>query len=234
MRGPSVLKPSECWAAPAVIGHVNRIDSRCPVGDADLNFVDTTVTWLQNDEFPRRAHLVTAEAVGAGFDSDYELALGHHSPLNEMREGFPRVPDLHRRAVDGVSVPIGCDVMLLLGAGNRDPARYREPDRFTTRADNKPLSIGAGAHICIAKQLRSARGIGGFPRLLDRFPGLSAAPGRTPARRQRRVLREYQTLPVQLEALDYALHHPCAVTITRVARHRCQECDVSGRRHAHA
>ncbi|MFG1621890.1 cytochrome P450 [Kribbella sp. NPDC049227] len=102
--------------------------------------------------------------------------------------------------VDDVPIPVGSDVILLLGAANRDPARYLQPDRFDpTRTDTKPVSFGAGPHICIGNSLARLEASVAFPRLLDRFLLISADPSRQPSRRDRLVLRGYQTLPVQVD-----------------------------------
>jgi cytochrome P450 len=102
--------------------------------------------------------------------------------------------------VQGIPVPEGRDLILLIGAANRDPARYRDPDRFDpTRTDVRPLSFGAGAHICSGNNLARLEAAVAFPRLLTRFPALSPAPGRLPSRRDRLVLRGFQTIPVQFQ-----------------------------------
>jgi cytochrome P450 len=101
--------------------------------------------------------------------------------------------------IEGLPIPTGSDLILLLGAANRDPARYPEPDGFdATRIDSKPLSFGAGAHICLGNSLARLEASVAFPRLLDRFPQLSADPEHQPVRRDRLVLRGYQTLPLEL------------------------------------
>lgn len=100
-------------------------------------------------------------------------------------------------ALAGVPVRAGTDVTVLLGAGNRDPRRFAEPDRFDPlRADGGPLSFGGGAHFCIGAALARLEGAVAFPRLLSRFPKIS--PAGEPARRDRLVLRGFETLPVTL------------------------------------
>jgi cytochrome P450 len=97
----------------------------------------------------------------------------------------------------GVPIPQGSQVIVLIGAANRDPDRYPDPDRFDpARRDIKPLSFGAGPHICIGNALARLEAAVAFPRLLTRFPALSAAPGEQPARRNRLILRGYETLPI--------------------------------------
>lgn len=135
-----------------------------------------------------RSGRITAEAF-------IEEALRYESPVQVTT----RVAHSDGLVVEDVPVPAGSDVILLLGAANRDPARYPHPDRFDpTRADNRPLSFGAGQHICIGNNLARLEASVAFPRLLDRFPRLSADPSRPLTRRDRLVLRGYQTLPIRV------------------------------------
>jgi cytochrome P450 len=102
------------------------------------------------------------------------------------------------RTIEGISIPRGSDLILLIGAANRDPIRYQNPDRFDpTRTDIKPLSFGAGPHICIGNNLARLEAAVAFPQLLARLPNMSAATSRPPIRRDRLILRGYQTLPIQ-------------------------------------
>ncbi|MDH6575042.1 cytochrome P450 [Kitasatospora sp. MAP5-34] len=94
-----------------------------------------------------------------------------------------------------IEVPYGCMALLLIGAANRDPLRYEHPDRFDpTRRDSRPLSFGGGSHFCLGAQLARLEGTVALPALLSRFPRL--APAGPPVRRDRLVLRGYQSLPV--------------------------------------
>ncbi len=97
--------------------------------------------------------------------------------------------------VGGVPVSDGIGVTTLLGAGNRDPRRFADPDRFDPmRPDGGPLSFGGGAHFCIGAALARLEGRVAFPRLLNRFPKMAAAGA--PIRRDRFVLRGFDELPV--------------------------------------
>jgi cytochrome P450 len=100
-------------------------------------------------------------------------------------------------SLGGVAVAEGTGVVTLLGAGNRDPRRFTDPSRFDpARPDGGPLSFGGGAHFCIGAALARLEGAVAFPRLLRRFPKISAAG--EPARRDRLLLRGFDTLPVTL------------------------------------
>jgi cytochrome P450 len=97
--------------------------------------------------------------------------------------------------VGGVRVSPDTEVLTMLGAGNRDPRRFSDPGRFDpARPDGGPLSFGGGAHFCIGAALARLEGAVAFPRLLRRFPKISAAG--EPTRRDTLLLRGFETLPV--------------------------------------
>ncbi|OKI11224.1 cytochrome [Streptomyces sp. CB02056] len=97
--------------------------------------------------------------------------------------------------VEGLPIPPGSGLTLLIGSANHDPARYERPEVFDpTRTDSQPLSFGGGTHFCLGSQLARLEAEVAVPALLDRLPRL--APGGVPTRRDRLVLRGYETLPV--------------------------------------
>jgi cytochrome P450 len=104
--------------------------------------------------------------------------------------------------VAGTSIPAGSNLVLLLGAANRDPARFADPDRFDPlRTGNKPLSFGAGAHICLGNSLARLEATVAFTRLR----AATIMPAGEPTRRDRLVLRGYQTLPVAISRSSAAV-----------------------------
>ncbi|WP_225831137.1 cytochrome P450 [Streptomyces sp. NK08204] len=71
--------------------------------------------------------------------------------------------------VEGSTIPAGSKVMILLGAANRDPLRYPDPDRLDLRRqDVRPLSFGGGPHYCIGALLARAEARAVFTELLRR------------------------------------------------------------------
>jgi cytochrome P450 len=99
--------------------------------------------------------------------------------------------------VAGMTIPAYAEVLLLLGAGNRDPERFADAHAFDpTREGNQPLSFGAGAHYCLGAALARMEAQVAFPLLLKRFPTLRLVDGAV--RRDRLTLRGYASLPVAL------------------------------------
>jgi cytochrome P450 len=100
-----------------------------------------------------------------------------------------------RSEIVGTPIPAASNLVLLLGAANRDPERFPDPDRFDPlRPGNKPLSFGAGAHICLGNSLARLEATVAF----DRLRPFTITPNGEPTRRDRLVLRGYQTLPIRL------------------------------------
>lgn len=75
--------------------------------------------------------------------------------------------------IAGHPIRKGMVVALLLGAANRDPARFADPDRLDLgRQDNHHLSFGHGAHFCLGAALARIEAQIVIPTLLRRFPDL--------------------------------------------------------------
>jgi cytochrome P450 len=75
--------------------------------------------------------------------------------------------------VADTTIPKGEEVIVLLGAGNRDPSVFPDPDRLDiTREKSQVVSFGGGAHFCLGAGLARLEGEIAFPALLKRFPNI--------------------------------------------------------------
>ena len=83
----------------------------------------------------------------------------------------------------GTRIPKGAVVHLCLGAANRDPGRWDDPDEYDIYRAMKPsLSFGNGAHICLGMHVARAEMLVGIGALLDRLPNLRLDPDQAPPR----------------------------------------------------
>jgi len=77
----------------------------------------------------------------------------------------------------GTWLPKGAVVHLCVGAANRDPARWDNPDEFDiNRPMKSSLAFGGGAHICLGMHVARAEMMVGIGALLDRLPNLRLDP----------------------------------------------------------
>ena len=75
--------------------------------------------------------------------------------------------------VGGQPISAGSQVITLLGAANRDPAVFAEPERLDiTRADSHHLAFGHGAHFCLGAALARVEAQVAITSLVRRFPNL--------------------------------------------------------------
>ena len=73
----------------------------------------------------------------------------------------------------GVKLDIGDKIGLIIGAANRDPAVYADPDRFDPERTPLPhVAFGAGIHFCIGAPLARLELQVALPILFARLPGL--------------------------------------------------------------
>ncbi len=88
---------------------------------------------------------------------------------------------LQATQVNGVDLPAGALVTLCIGAANRDPAVYANPEQLDLRrTGNKHLAFGFGVHQCAGLSLARLEGRIAIGRFLQRFPNyqLTQAPVR--------------------------------------------------------
>ena len=106
----------------------------------------------------------------------------------------------NRRAVrdavlGGVAMDAGTLVTLGIGAANRDPAQFPDPDRLDIgRTPNRHLAFITGIHACAGMWLARMEGRAAIGRLVARFPNLRAAG--PPVRAHRARFRVVSSFPI--------------------------------------
>jgi cytochrome P450 len=111
-------------------------------------------------ENPELAGTATEELLR--YDSPVQLLTSRTAP-EELHSG-------------GLTLPAGQRVVLLLGAANRDPEVFAEPDVLRLdREGEPPLSFGGGVHYCLGAPLARLEAQLAFPALLRAFPALTQA-----------------------------------------------------------
>ncbi|MCI0456251.1 MAG: cytochrome P450 [Gemmataceae bacterium] len=128
----------------------------------------------------------------AGIAGAVEELLRYDSPV----QGVSRqaVADVTLR---GQQIRAGDEVVVLLGAANRDPERFSDPDRLNLcRPDNRHLAFGAGAHFCLGAALARLTAQVAVETLLCQLPRLGLTGGPVGWRDGNLVARGPRSLPV--------------------------------------
>ncbi len=125
-----------------------------------------------------------------------EELLRFESPVRMATLRFTTEPVL----VSGAEIPGDALVLLSLGAANRDPARFPEPDRLRLdRGDPGHLAFGHGIHRCLGAFLGKLEAELALSALLRNFPDMAiTADVRDLPWRNTIMLRGLESLPVAL------------------------------------
>jgi cytochrome P450 len=124
--------------------------------------------------------------------------------VEEMLRYDSPVPFVTRHVLEAVEIgparlEPGDTVAAVLGAANRDPERFQDPDRFDVgRPDNHPLSFGAGIHFCLGAPLARLEAQVVFARMRERFAGVDLLEADPPMSAS--FLRGVRRLPVRVRA----------------------------------
>ena len=141
-------------------------------------------------EFPKERERLRAEP--ALMASAIEEFLRFESPV---QLGNRRT--LAASEIGGVAISEGALITLCIGAANRDPAQFPDPDRLDlARTPNRQVAFGFGIHQCAGLNVARLEARIALTRFLERFPryALSAAP----VRGGRARFRGFLALPVTL------------------------------------
>lgn len=103
-------------------------------------------------------------------------------------------------AVGSKIVKAGGRVHLCLGAANRDPAQFSQPDILDlTRGENRHIPFGCGIHYCLGAALARAQGQIAINRIIQRLPNLKLSTDNLKWRKSI-VLRGLESLPVTFDS----------------------------------
>jgi cytochrome P450 len=98
--------------------------------------------------------------------------------------------------IGGRTIAKGEMVMPFIGAADRDPAQFPDPDRLDiTRSENRHVAFGTGIHFCLGAPLARVEGQIAINTLLRRLPTLTLVTEK-PAYRQSLTLRGLTALHV--------------------------------------
>jgi cytochrome P450 len=99
--------------------------------------------------------------------------------------------------IGGVRIHAGSELILVLGAANRDPLAFPRPDELLLGRDaRRHVAFGGGIHHCLGAALARMEGELAITALFDRFPGIRLAG--EPELRPTFTLRGHEHLPVDL------------------------------------
>ena len=103
--------------------------------------------------------------------------------------------------IGGVAIPKDAAVSVNLGAANRDPGRWLDPDRFDVFREPKPhIAFAFGPHVCLGMHLARMETRVLLDALFERLPGLRLDPEASDVHISGLIFRSPQSLPVRFDA----------------------------------
>lgn len=150
--------------------------------ETTTNLIGNALITLQ--EWPKQRELLKTDLALAATEEERDQIMG--LAVDEFLRFESSNQLSNRRAlqactVGGVDLPEGALITLCIGAANRDPAQYSEPEVLNLRREgNKHLAFGFGPHQCAGLSLARLEGRIAIGRFLQRFPDyrLTLAPVR--------------------------------------------------------
>ena len=101
----------------------------------------------------------------------------------------------------GTEIPAGAFAMMIVAAADRDPAQFKNPEKFDiTRDPNEHVAFGEGIHFCIGAPLARMEARIAFEAMLERFPRLRLKdPAIKPTYKGSYFLRGLESLPLAID-----------------------------------
>lgn len=159
--------------------------------------MDTTVNSISSAVALLAQHPEQWEALRADpglVNSAYEEVLRLESPV----QGFGRMSTRDYQ-FDGVTVPAGSQLFVLLASANRDATHYPDPDHFDIgRRALDHLAFGLGTHTCAGQGLARMEARCVLTALVNQVSTLELSG--TPVRRLNNVVRGWESVPVTVTA----------------------------------
>src|SRR5271166_1124910 len=100
----------------------------------------------------------------------------------------------------GTEIPAGAFALMIVAAANRDPAQFKDPEKFDIARDpNEHVAFGEGIHFCIGAPLARMEARIAFEAMLERFPRLRLKdPAMNPVYKGSYFLRGLESLPLEI------------------------------------
>jgi pimeloyl-[acyl-carrier protein] synthase len=104
-------------------------------------------------------------------------------------------------SLGGTEIPAGALALMIVAAADRDPAQFKDPDKFDiTRDPNEHVAFGEGIHFCIGAPLARMEARITFEAMLERFPRLRLKdPAMKPVYKGSYFLRGLESLPLAID-----------------------------------
>jgi len=101
----------------------------------------------------------------------------------------------------GVAIPTGSIVMAMVGAANRDPRVFEDPDRFDAKRSNvrRNIAFGHGEHFCPGASLARAEARISFERLLARLDNFQLVDPSALSYMKTFIIRGLKDLPLRFQ-----------------------------------
>jgi len=156
--------------------------------ETTTNLIGNTLALLDQDHAARAALLANPDLIYTAVDEFLRM---------ESPNQFGNRLTTQEITLHGVTIPAGSDLHLCIGAANRDPVQFDNPDTLKLdRRPNKHHAFAGGAHTCVGATLARMEGRIAVGRFLKRFPDYTLTGGAKRAGRIR--FRGFERLPAIL------------------------------------